>query len=167
MEIAPAGTSLWMMPRDGEPTPLLGSRANAGAARFSPDGEWLAYVSDETGQQEVYVRRYPSGERGQQVSRNGGGQPVWSADGRTLFYRMGGRMMAVDITTKPAFRSETPTQLWDKPLFQQALFGVHNYDVAADGRFLMLRVPDQAATTQVRVNVVMNWLSELQERVTR
>jgi serine/threonine-protein kinase len=167
MEIAPAGTSLWMMPRDGEPTPLLESRANAGAARFSPDGEWLAYVSDETGQQEVYVRRYPSGERGQQVSRNGGAQPVWSADGRTLFYRMGGRMMAVDITTKPAFRSGTPTQLWDKPLFQQALFGVHNYDVAADGRFLMLRVPDQPTTTRVRINVVLNWLAELQERVTR
>lgn len=89
---------------------------------------------------------------------------MWSGDGTTLFYRSGDRMMAADIMTKPAFRSGPPVEVWNRPYFSLGMFGVHNYDVAGDGRFLMLRVRDDAAPTAARLNIVLNWLEELQAR---
>lgn len=164
MEISPTGTDIWIMPREGNPMRLLDSSSNAGAARFSPKGGWLAYVSDETGQEEVYVRRYAGSDRGKQVSRGGGREPVWSAGGQELFYRSGNRMMAVEITTEPDFRSEAPIELWERPYFSQEIMA-WNYDVAADGRFLMLGLAEESDTAPTQVNVVLNWFEELQERV--
>ncbi len=165
MDITSTRTEIWTMERGHAPERLLQSASNAGNARFSPRAGWLAYVSDETGQYEVYVRQYPGSGRGTQVSKGGGRQAVWSPDGRELFYRSADRMMAVKIATQPTFRAEPPVELWQRRYFSQE-FLAPNYDVAPDGRFLMLQVADEAANAARSVNVVMNWFDEVKQRLT-
>ena len=159
------GRSIWVVSRDGDPTPLLDLSFNSGAPQFAPQDGWIAYVSDESGQREVYLRQYPGSSRGEQVSRGGGGEPAWSANGRQLFYRIGDRMMAVEITTEPELRIGEPVELWEKPYFSLELFPRANYDVASDGRFLMLGLRESDAQRLLMINVVVNWLSEVQERM--
>jgi hypothetical protein len=142
---------------------LIQSTANAGSAKFSPRGNWLAYVSNETGNYEVYVRQYPGSGRGTQVSKGGGREPVWSADGRELFYRHGDSMMTIGITTEPTFRADAPVELWKRRYFSQE-FLAPNYDVTLDGRFLMLQIADEAGNTARTMNVVLNWFDEARGR---
>ncbi|MGH7710784.1 MAG: hypothetical protein ACREOG_05845, partial [Gemmatimonadaceae bacterium] len=127
----------------------------------SPDGRWLAFRSIQSGVSEVYVTSIEGGGR-HQVSESGGVEPVWSADGRTLFYRAPGRLMAATISTTSGF-----VVLRREMLFADAyLRGVERtaYDVAANGNeFLMVRRgPDQQ-----RVVIVLGWLDELRERMTQ
>jgi len=159
------GKSIWVMPRDGDPTPLLDLSFNSGAPQFSPQGGWIAYVSEESGQREVYLRQYPGSARGERVSRGGGQEPVWSVDGRQLFYRNQDRMLAVEITTEPELRIGEPVELWKRPYFSLEAFPRANYDVAPDGRFLMLGLPESDAPGLTLINVVVNWFSEVQERM--
>ncbi len=98
------------------------------------------------------------------MSRGGGREPVWSADGRQLFYRNQDQMLAVEITTEPELRIGEPVELWKRPYFSQELFTT-NYDVAPDGRFLMLGLPESDAPGLSMINVVVNWFSEVQERM--
>ena len=98
------------------------------------------------------------------MSRGGGREPVWAADGGQLFYRNQNRMMAVEITTEPELRIGEPVELWERPYFSQELFAT-NYDVAPDGRFLMLGLPESDALRLTTINVVVNWFSEVQERM--
>ena len=143
---------------DTRPEPFMNlPKFSQTGARFSPDGRFLAYSSDETGRHEVYVAAYPPGRKWP-VSGDGGTAPRWRADGRELFYRSGARMMAVDVDTSSGFRAGTP-----KVLFERNLFGGSEepYDVAPDGkRFLMLK---PAATTSSRseLHIVVNWIEEL------
>ena len=102
---------LWVLPMEGDrtPVPFLVTPFNERAATFSPDGRWLAYVSDETGQDEVYVRAYPpESEQEYLASTGGGGGPVWSRNGRELFYQNGEQMMVVAIEAGEAFRPSPP-----------------------------------------------------------
>ncbi|MCZ6727439.1 MAG: hypothetical protein O7A98_08790, partial [Acidobacteria bacterium] len=131
--------------------------------RFAPRGDWIAYVSDESGW-EVYVRRYPGSQRGRRISKGGGREPVWSVDGRELFYRHGDRMMAVPITTEPELEVGEPVELWETPYFSQGSIGTI-YDVAPDGRFLMLKFPDTSDTKSARIHVFLDWLTEIEERM--
>jgi WD40 repeat protein len=98
---AETGADIWMLPLSGErePEPLLNGRADERWAEFSPDGEWIAYESDETGRSEIYVRRFPSGEM-RQVSTGGGDHPIWHPNGKELFYSSGDKMMAVAVETE-------------------------------------------------------------------
>ena len=109
----------------------------------SRDGRWLAYVSDESGQREVYVRPFPNTDTGKwQVSRGGGQRPAWAPDGRELFYRRlaDSAMMAVPIETEPTFAPGNPVVLFDAAAFP-VVGGPRRYDVAPDGqRFLMIKV---------------------------
>ena len=116
LEFSSDGFRIWVMPRDGEPEPLLDASFNSVSPRFAPRGDWIAYVSDESGW-EVYVRRYPGSQRAQRISKGGGREPVWSVDGRELFYRHGDRMMAVPITTEPELEVGEPVELWETPYF--------------------------------------------------
>jgi serine/threonine protein kinase/Tol biopolymer transport system component len=145
---------------------FLGTPFNEGAAQFSPDGRWLAYVSNESGRYEIYVQPYPGPGGKLQISTDGGGEQLWNPNGRELFYRSGDKMMAVDITTQPSFSAGKPKVLFAGQ-YQPSPNPVPNvnYDVSPDGqRFLMVKPGGQdQATTQV--NVVLNWFEELKQKV--
>jgi Tol biopolymer transport system component len=113
---------------------------------LSPDGRWLAYVSNESGGYEVYVQPFPGPGRKWQVSTEGGTEPVWSRNGRELFYRSGRKMMAVDIATGPAFAAGIPKMLFDGDYARlTTVFGGQNYDVTPDGQHFIMVLGKEAA----------------------
>ena len=125
---------------------------------FSPDGRWIAYVSDESGREEVYVTRYPGPASSQPISVNGGREPVWSRDGRELFYRKGDLLMAVSVeSTNSTFTSGSPQVLFQGRYALMDRGGVA-YDVARDGRFVMLQPLE---VTSPGINVVLHFVEEL------
>jgi serine/threonine-protein kinase len=131
----------------------------------SPDGRWIAYDSNESGQFEIYVRPYPpvAGSRRWQASTGGGRQPVWARDGRALFYRdFAGAVMSVPISTATTFEPAAPRKVFDGAAFagDGSSASGRTYDVAADGRFLMIKraTPDSGGPSLV---VVQNWFEEL------
>ena len=145
--------------------PFLRTPFNEGAPRFSPDGRWLAYISDESGRYEIYVQPYPGPGGKWQISTEGGTEPVWNPNGRELFYRSGDKMMAVDIATQPSFSAGKPRMLFEGPYVTTGRT-VPEYDVAPDGqRFLMLKPVEQAGAAPTQINVVLNWFEELKQKV--
>src|SRR6185503_15452786 len=122
-----------------------------GSSAFSPDGQWLAYDSTESGRPEVYVQPYPGPGGRVQVSTEGGMRPVWAANGRELFYRNSEKMMAVPIEMKPSFKAGSP-----RVLFQGRYWSAgHDYDVNPAGdRFYLIQ--EGPAPTEIRV--IQNWL---------
>jgi eukaryotic-like serine/threonine-protein kinase len=151
--------------KDHTRTLYLGTPATEGAPRFSPDGKWIAYVSDESGRAEIYVQPYPRGGGKWQISTDGGIEPLWNPNGRELFYRTANKMMAVQITTQPTFAAGRPTMLFEGDYLSSPFpaTGV-TYDITPDGRrFLMITdAPTEQAT---QINVVVNWFEELKRRV--
>ena len=169
IHIGVSGRDLAMLPMDGDrtPVPLLVTPFDERAGAFSPDGHWLAYVSDESGQDEVYVRPVPGPGQQHTISTNGGVEPVWSPDGRELFYRNTDQVLVVAIDTAEPFRASAPELLFVGAYDLDASaggggVGVPNYDIAPDGRrFLMVKTADNAP----QITVVLNWHQELVERV--
>ncbi|MBA3231929.1 MAG: protein kinase [Acidobacteria bacterium] len=153
------GNDICVLAMEGErrPRPIATTPSTEWGAAFSPTGRWIAYTSDASGRYEVYVR-LASGEGGQwQISSGGGEEPVWSRDGRELFYRIGYKWMAVEVGSGPDFTAGSPRLLFEAPY--QNLSGF-SYDVTPDGeRFLMVQLPDTGP--QRRVNVILNWFAEL------
>ena len=131
---------------------------------FSADGSLLAYMSNETGRDEVYVQPFSvTGPRWKrQVSVGGGAEPVWAPDSRDLFYRNGDKMMAVAIETEPELSVGTPRTLFEGrflPVPSGAAPG-SSYDISPDGeRFLMIKREQDLVPTQI--NVILNWFEEL------
>ena len=125
---------------------------------LSPDGRWIAYTSDETGELEVYVESFPVRGVRTQVSRGGGQWPVWAPNGGELFYRSDDEMVAVSIETEPRLDAGSPTPLFADRYFKGA---GRTYDISPDGeKFLMIREEESW-----RFNVTLNWHEELLERV--
>ena len=144
----------------GELTPFLEGPHNEGGLSFSPDGRYVAYVSDRTGQFEVYVTTFPEKSGGWQVSTAGGSEVVWRRDGKELFYRSGQDLVAVPVSLDPTFHSGPPVVLFRGPY--EGLLGqpqIPNYDAAADGSwFLMLQSPEvDAAATELKI--ALDWPS--------
>jgi len=138
--------------------PWLKTPAYESGARLSPDSRWLTYVSNESGQNEVYLRPFQGPDRRWTVSTQGGTQPVWNPNGREIFYRNGDKMMGVEMTMTPEVTLSTPRMLFEQRYAFGAGITIANYDVTADGqRFVMVK--DEAGAA--RLNVVLNWLSEL------
>ena len=106
---------MWVLPLAGErtPVPFLVTPFNERSPMFSPDGRWLAYVSDESGRDEVYVRSYPETGKKVPISAEGGTDPVWSKNGRELFYRSGDSLMAAPVKTGTAFTVSKPQKLFE------------------------------------------------------
>jgi eukaryotic-like serine/threonine-protein kinase len=131
-------------------------------ARFSPNGRWIAYQSLESGREQVHVRPWPSLDAVYTVSTDGGFEPAWSRDGNELFYRRRNEVLAV------SFVETTGEMKWGPPrvLFSGLIFlddsGDQSYDVASDGRFLMLR---PVVGTPLDIQVALNWLSEVRARL--
>jgi serine/threonine-protein kinase len=138
--------------------PLLKTASYEGGARLSPDGRWLAYVSNESAQNDVYLRPYPALDRRWTVSTKGGTQPIWSPDGKEIFYRNADSMMVVDVTTAPDVKLSTPRVLFEQRYAYGAGVTIANYDVTPDGQHFIM-VKDEI--TGGRLNVVLNWQTEL------
>ena len=155
-----------MLPLEGDPTPqpVLVTAANERSGSFSPDSRWLAYVSDETGGDEVYAMAFPGGEGRRLISTSGGTEPVWSPRGDELFYRNGDRMMAVPVQLGQALEAGTPVQLFEARYDREpAPSGSQSYDVSLDGQtFYMI---DNSQDRSSRIVVVENWLEELRRLV--
>lgn len=145
---------LWVIPVDGErkPVAFLQSRFEESAGKFSPDGRWVVYQSDESGRQEIYVRPFPSGDGKWQILSNGGEAPLWSGNGKEIYYNQaGGAAMVVDVHA-----AGTARQLFDIPRSVV-------YDVTADGKqFLVGKVSGTQATPPV--TLVTNWDQGLQKK---
>jgi serine/threonine-protein kinase len=132
---------------------------------WSPDGRWVAYGSEESGQPEIYVRPFPGPGGRWQISTEGGVQPVWARNGRELFYRNGDKMMAVAVETGPVFAAAKPKMLFEGH-YEAGIFPFEpNYDISPDGqRFLMIKASEQESA-ETQINVVLNWFEELKGHV--
>jgi Tol biopolymer transport system component len=167
IEVNPeTGFDLWVMSvQDHKPTLFLGTRFNESVPRFSPDGHWLTYISNEFGRNEIYARPFPGPGAKLQISIDGGTEPCWSPNGRELFYRNGNKMMVVDIALQQTLTAGKPRVLFEGQfLFSPAT--TPNYDVSHDGqRFLMVKGAGAGETAPAQINVVFNWLEELKHVV--
>lgn len=145
---------------------LLNTVYNEHTPMISPDGKWLAYVTNEDGQEEVYVRPFPALEPKIRISTDGGTEPLWSRDGSELFYRNNRSVMSVSIVTEPEFLPGKPEKLFegDYQMGDVQASPNTNYDVSADGRFIMLR-PTEPVEADSHIEVVFNWFEELEELV--
>jgi serine/threonine-protein kinase len=151
---------------DHKSQPFLVTPFNEGDPTFSPDGNWMAYVSNESGRPEVYVQPFPGPGGKWQISTEGGTEPAWNRNGKELFYRNGDKMMALDVTTQPGFSPGKPRMLFEGQYLANDWPQLGTvYDVSPDGqRFLMVKTTEQAfAATQI--NVVLNWFEELKQKV--
>jgi len=153
---------LYMLTLGGSPsaTPFVNTPFSDWDGRFSPDGKWIAYISDSSGQYEVYVRPFSGPGSQWQISTGGGEEPVWSRDGKEIFYRNGTKWMAVDVKSVPGFSATPPRLLFSGPYVNVP---GPSYDVGPDGRFVLIEGPPEAPVT--RLNVVLNWFDDLRRLV--
>jgi serine/threonine-protein kinase len=161
------GQDVWSVPLTGErkPTPFLQTPFNEAVAQISPDGHWVAYVSNESGQAEIYVRPFPPASAKWQISTEGGIQPLWARDGKELFYRNGNKTIAVDIASEPTFRAGTPRVLFEGEFEPRPGLGT-NFDATPDGqRFLMIKNGGDTASEQKQLIFIENWFEELKRKM--
>jgi Tol biopolymer transport system component len=156
------GSDIWLLPLEGErkPRPFLQTAFDENGAKFSPDGRWLVYQSNESGRFEVFVQPFPAQE--QMADFCGWRGSAWSRAGREIVYRNGTKMMAVEVSTEPAFKAGRPKLLFEEkyldPYFSEF------YDITPDGeRFVIIKPGERQLMT--RINVVLNWFEELQRKV--
>jgi Tol biopolymer transport system component len=162
---------VWTLDIDGDrkPKPLVVSStalSNMRRISFSPDGQWIAYSSNEESNFSVYVQPYPPTGAKYKISTKGGGDsPLWSHDGKQLVFASAAALKFVDVQTKPAFTVSEPKPL---PITIENTQG-RPYDLTQDGKtFLVMHRPVETASSEKsapQINVVLNWFRELQERV--
>ncbi len=153
---------IWTLPVGGTPSAFLKTPFTEMGPAFSPDGGWLAYESDESGRNEVYVRPYPGPGAKFQVSTEGGTEPVWARGGRELFYRNDRKLIAVEVSLGQQFRAGKPRTLFERRFPRH--FHRPVYDVAPDGaRFVTIQSEEEPAPE--RLNVVLGWFEELKSKV--
>ena len=155
---------IWTLSPGSEPTPFLVTPFNERAPQLSPNGEWLAYVSDQSGLDQVYVTPFPTGGSVVPVSTTGGSEARWSRDGRELFYRLGSQMWSVAVEMEPEFSIGRVQLLFDV-VYDRDVNGVGNpnYDVSLDGeRFLMVQ---SGIGATVPIHLVQNFFTELERLV--
>jgi len=160
------GNDIWLLslkePRTAQP--FLQTPSEESAPAFSPDGRYLAYVSDQSGNYEVYVQALRVDGGKWQISSGGGREPVWNPNGHELFFRSldGEQLMAVDVSTKPTFSSGKPHLLFEGRYWSDFL--IQAYDVSRDGQtFLMVKESD-GVTDDTQINVIVNWAEELRQK---
>ena len=144
--------------------PLFEEDCREGQPKISPNGLWIAYLSDESGRNEVYVRPFPEVNKGRwQISENGGDSPLWSPDGKELYYRNGDSVIAVSVQTEPVFKRLKQEVLFQGTYVSLSGQDAHTWDISPDGkRFLMMKPSvategESTAETPRKINVVLNW----------
>jgi serine/threonine-protein kinase len=151
------GSDLWVLSRErSDAAPFLATPAVEGDGAFSPDGRWVAYVSDESGRQEVYVRGFPQGQR-VQISVVGGESPIWSHDGKRLYFSHFRRVMAVEFEG----RGNEPTVGRPQEVVRGFDFERGSFDLLPDGESFVLAQPATPGVVEIRV--VTGWARELRE----
>jgi serine/threonine-protein kinase len=163
--LGPTQKDIWFWSSDEEAKPFVRSSFEERQPAFSPDGRWVAYVSDESGRFEVYVRSFPSGERAVQVSVGGGIEPVWAQGVDELFYRNEDQMMMVPVSTTPSFEPGVPVLLFEKAFEYGASFARPGYDVTPDAQRFVMILSEEDEVPARRVHVVLNWFEELERLV--
>jgi serine/threonine-protein kinase len=157
---------IWALPSGGDrkPRAVVRTPFMEAAPRLSRDGRWLAYTSDESGRAEVLVQSFPEPGGRTQISTNGGTEPVWSHDGRELFYLNGDAMMAVEIQTSPTFAAAAPRMLFEGR-YVRSPNSVASYDVSADDRRFLRVQPMHPDPPTNQIQVTLNWFAELKRLV--
>jgi Tol biopolymer transport system component len=156
-------SDLWVLPITGDkkPIPFLRTPFAEQQGRMSPDGKWIAYISDESGREEVYVQTFPASGGKWQVSTSGGVTPRWRRDGRELFYLAPDRkIMSVEVRAGAAFEFSAAKPLFDAPIDIVASASANRYDVSADGQRFLIGAPAET-TSPAPITVVVNWLAGL------
>ena len=158
-----AGEDIWIirLQDDRILQPLLYTKYQEFNPTFSPDGTWLAYASDESGQNEVYLMQYPDKGVKLPVSSGGGRGPIWSRDGQELYYLNGNTMMAVQIGAEPNSPVGIPEQLFELEGHSGAGHRGRTYDISRDGRFLMHKRRNE--DIEIELICVQNWFEELRQ----
>ena len=152
---------LLALKEDGEASPILESEFDELVARISPNGQWMAYISNESGEFQVYVTSFPKPGSRHLISTDGGRQPVWAPNGKELFYRIGDQIMVVDITTDPVFSAATP-EVAVQGRYEGPQRVSPSYDITSDGqRFVVVKMDEES----VPIHVVLNWFEELKRLV--
>ncbi len=157
---------VWALPTFGDrkPFPFLQAQFNQFQGRLSPDGTWLAYMSDESGRPEVYVQTFPEHGGKWQISTSGGMDPRWRGDGKELFYLSADqRVMAVSVVTTPAFEADVPKALFPVQVLSPGLGPRTHYEVTADGQRFLLAAP-LGSETLAGTQVVLNWTAEARRK---
>jgi Tol biopolymer transport system component len=154
-------SDIWVFPLNGEPSALIHDPFDKRLPMISPDGRWLAYVSNESGRDGIYVQPFPELGKRWQISNERGNEPVWAKNGRELFYRNGRKMMSVSIQTEPEFQPGTPHVLFEEE-YEVDNYSDQSYDVTPDGqRFVMIQSQEQ----DMPIHVVLNWLEEVKRKM--
>ena len=130
-------------------------------ARLSPDGRWLAMESHVGARSDVIVMPWPAADAQYVVAPDGGTEPTWSRDGKELFFRSGSRVMAVPVAAGSTWQARPPVELFHGP-FAADIWGDQSWDVAPDGRFLMLQY---TGDSRLRIRVIENWTTELHQKL--
>ena len=161
---ATTGSDLWVLPLFGDtkPYPVLQSEFNEVQGRFSPDGRWIAYASNESGRSEIYVQSFPPAGGKWQISSGGGAQPHWRRDGKELFYiAPDKKLMAVEVKAGATFEIGTPFALFQTRVANYTL--PNRYAPSGDGqRFLVNSTVEEASQTPI--TVILNWNSTLKKQ---
>jgi eukaryotic-like serine/threonine-protein kinase len=155
---------IWVLPIEGDrkPYPYLQTSFDIRSPALSPDGQWLAYQSDESGQLEIYVQKFPGPGGKTQISTEGGTSPVWAKNGLELFYRNREKQMVVSISKKGVFTAGNPHVLFENPAWGWQ--SGPNYDVTPDGkRIIGVELGEEIVSSPL--HVVLNWESELLDRM--
>jgi dipeptidyl aminopeptidase/acylaminoacyl peptidase len=154
---SPGGLFLLALDGDRKPVSFVASKFSITQAQFSADDRWVAYVSDESGEPDVYVQRFAAAGERIRLSNSGGVQPRWRRDGRELFYvEATGKLMSVALRYGKTLEADAPAPLFDARLSSYTSGTSARYDVAPDGKhFWLSRLPDAQNTSPLRV--ILNW----------
>jgi serine/threonine-protein kinase len=151
--------------RSGRVMPFLNSEFDEAYPEFSPDGRWIAYTSDESKRSEVYVRAFPGPGMKQQVSSEGGDEPLWARNGKQLFYRREDQVWVVDVRTDGGFAATKPRLLFEKPGYGSG-YPIRAYDLSLDSqRFLIVKEEQRKPSPATEMVLVQNWFEELKRLV--
>lgn len=160
------GMDVYMLPMEGDsvPIPLFNGRFNETHPMLSPDGRWIAYASNESGRDEIFVSSFPDLDINIPISIEGGVEPLWAPDGNVIYFRdyTGDNLMKVSFTTDPEINVGVPTILFQGKYYGSTPWG-RNYDLSPDGKhFLMIKV-ESVESAASQINVILNWNEEYPE----